>query len=268
MTQTMTKENQRYLEHKYGENYKILNDVFLHSHLANLCKAKTKQPIANYIISDLYNYLIKEVINNEFPTKQETVRTRMAELTAKGFWTGTIIDPETSSVVVDIARAGTLPSETCFKVLNQTLNPDLIRQDHVYMARKTNDQGEVIGSDWSGSKIGGDKEQAVVIIPDPMGATGGSISSCIDHYKKNVKGKELKFISMHLITTPEYIFRMQKDHPELTVYAIRLDRGMSSDKALKEIPGTFPEEESGLNETQYIVPGAGGLGEVMNNSYC
>jgi uracil phosphoribosyltransferase len=266
--QATMKKNTKYLEHKYGENYRILDDVFLNTHLANLCKEKTKQPIANYIIADLYDYLIKEVINQEFPTKEETVRTRMAALTAKGFWHGEIIDPEQAAVVVDIARAGTLPSETCFKVLNQTLNPDLVRQDHVYMARKTNDKGEVIGSDWSGSKIGGGKDKAIVIIPDPMGATGGSISSCIDHYKKNVEGKELKFISIHLITTPEYIQRMKLDHPEISVYAIRLDRGMSSDAALKEIPGTIPEEESGLNETQYIVPGAGGLGEVMNNSYC
>lgn len=266
--QTMTQESTRYLKHKYGENYKILNDIFLHTHLANLSKEKTKQPIANYIVHDLYNHLIKEVIDNEFPTKEETVRTRMANLTAKGFWQGTIIDPETACVVVDIARAGTLPSEVCFKVLNQTLNPDLVRQDHIYMARKTNAAGEVIGTDWSGSKIGGGKEKSVVIIPDPMGATGGSISSAISHYKENVEGKELKFISMHLITTPEYIQRMKKDHPEVIVYAIRLDRGMSSDKALGEIPGTYPEEESGLNETQYIVPGAGGLGEVMNNSYC
>ena len=265
---TIMTQNTKYLEHKYGENYKISNDVFLHTHLANLCKDKTKQPIANYIIHDLYNHLIKDVITNEFPTKEETVRTRMAELTPKGFWQGNIIDPETAAVVVDIARAGTLPSEVCFKVLNQTLNPDIVRQDHVYMARKTNEAGQVIGTDWSGSKIGGGKEKAIVIIPDPMGATGGSISSVIDHYKNNVEGKELKFVSMHLITTPEYIFRMQKDHPDLSVYAIRLDRGMSSEAALKEIPGTIPAEESGLNETQYIVPGAGGLGEVMNNSYC
>ena len=263
----MTKES-NYLEHHYGENYKILNDVFLHTHLANLCKEKTKQPIVNYIIADLYNFLIKEVITNEFPRKEETVATRMSTLTPKGYWKGNVIDTETSSVVVDIARAGTLPSEICFKVLNQTLNPDLIRQDHVYMARKTNEQGQVIGTDWSGSKIGGGKDKAIVIIPDPMGATGGSISSCIDHYKQNVQGKEIKFVSIHLITTPDYIKRMQKDHPELVMYAIRLDRGMSTEAALKEIPGTLLNEETGLNETQYIVPGAGGLGEIMNNSFC
>ena len=267
MPSTMTQSNQ-FIEHKYGENYKILNDTFMTSHLANLSKEKCQQPIINYIISDLYQYMIKEVINNEFPTKEDLVRTRMANLTDKGFWKGNIIDTETRALVVDIARAGTLPSEICFKLLNQTLNPELIRQDHIYMARKTNETGQVIGVDWSGSKIGGDKQDAIVIIPDPMGATGGSISSAIEHYKNKIEGKAVKFISMHLIVTPEYIARMKKDHPEVKVYAIRLDRGMSSQKALEALPGEYQEEESGLNETQYIVPGAGGLGELMNNSYC
>jgi uracil phosphoribosyltransferase len=264
----MKKSQPNFLEHVYGENYKILDDVFLTTHLANLCKEKTKQPVVNYIIADLYSFLFKEVINNEFPTKEDTVRTRMANLTPKGFWSGTIIEPETKAVIVDIARAGTLPSETCFKILNQTLNPDLVRQDHIYMARKTNEQGQVVGVDWSGSKIGGDKQDSVVIIPDPMGATGGSVSSAISYYKNEVAGEALKFVTMHLIVTPNYIAKLKQDHPDVIVYAIRLDRGTSSTKALESIPGTYPEEEDGLNETQYIVPGAGGLGELMNNSYC
>lgn len=263
-------ENQTktFIEHQYGENFKIFNDIFLLSHLANLSKEKCKQPIVNYIVSDLYQYMIKDVINNEFPIKEDLVRTRMANFTEKGFWKGFVIDSETRSIVVDIARAGTLPAEVCFKTLNQTLNPDLVRQDHVYMARKTNEQGQVIGVDWSGSKIGGDKEGAIVIFPDPMGATGGSISSAIEHYKNKVEGKALKFISIHLIITPNYIERIKQNHPDLIVYAIRLDRGMSSTKALNAIPGEYPEEENGLNENQYIVPGAGGLGEIMNNSFC
>jgi uracil phosphoribosyltransferase len=261
-------QSTKFIEQKYGENYKIFNDTFMNSHLANLSKEKCKQPIVNYIISDLYQYMIKEVLNNEFPTKEDLVRTRMASLTDKGFWKGKVIDTETRAIVVDIARAGTLPSETCFSLLNQTLNPDLVRQDHIYMARKTNERGQVTGIDWAGSKIGGDKKDAIVIIPDPMGATGSSISSAISHYKENIEGKATQFISMHLIVTPNYIQRMKQDHPDVKVYAIRLDRGMSSQRALEAMPGEYPEEENGLNETQYIVPGAGGLGELMNNSYC
>ena len=31
--------------------------------------------------------------------------------------------------------------------------------------------------------------------------------------------------------------------------------------------GTFWDKEKGLNEYQYIVPGAGGLGEILNNAF-
>ena len=31
--------------------------------------------------------------------------------------------------------------------------------------------------------------------------------------------------------------------------------------------GAHPELESGLNEKQYILPGAGGLGEVLTNAF-
>ncbi|MDD9898747.1 MAG: uracil phosphoribosyltransferase, partial [Candidatus Melainabacteria bacterium] len=256
-----------YLKHQYGDNYHIIDDVFLHTHLANLSKDKTKQPIINYIVRDLYTHLIKEVINHEFPSKTDTVRSRMANLDERGYWTGEIIEPETRAIVVDIARAGTLPSELCFTTLNQTLNPELVRQDHIYMARETNEAGEVTGVSWAGSKIGGDKEGAIVVIPDPMAATGSSISAALSHYQDSVAGKATKFISIHLIVTPDYIRKVKAEHPELIVYALRLDRGASSEAALTAEPGELLDEESGLTDIHYIVPGAGGLGEIMNNSY-
>jgi uracil phosphoribosyltransferase len=101
-----------------------------------------------------------------------------------------------------------------------------------------------------------------------MGATGGSISKAISYYKQEIEGTAKKFIAINLITTPEFIQCMKKNHPEVITYAIRLDRGASSPEALASIPGTLANEESGLTEIQYIIPGAGGLGELMNNSYC
>jgi len=67
--------------------------------------------------------------------------------------------------------------------------------------------------------------------------------------------------------TPEYIQKIKSLHPDCEVYTIRLDRGLSTDKALNSIPGEFPNEERGLNDNQYIVPGAGGIGELLNNSF-
>ena len=76
-----------------------------------------------------------------------------------------------------------------------------------------------------------------------------------------------KYIALHCIVTPEYLSNVTKAHPDLIVYAVRLDRGLSSDKVLGSIPGEFWSEERGLNDQHYIVPGGGGFGEVMNNAY-
>jgi uracil phosphoribosyltransferase len=36
---------------------------------------------------------------------------------------------------------------------------------------------------------------------------------------------------------------------------------------LSTVPGTFWDEERGLDERHYIVPGAGGVGEILNNAW-
>lgn len=264
----MNNNQQAYLEHSYGTNYHIIQNRFLQNQLAILSQEQTKQPAINELVSEIYTQLLIEVINNEFPFSKSQIETRMFKHSPQGTLELDLINQNTKVVIVDIARAGIIPSELCFRKLSGILNPDLVRQDHVYMARQTNQEGEVIGVNWTGSKIGGDKDKAIVIIPDPMGATGSSIASTIEHYKNQVEGKAIKFITMHLIVTPEYIAKLKSSHPEAIVYAARLDRGNSSNKALTSIPGAYPEEESGLNEMDYIVPGAGGLGELMNNSYC
>lgn len=260
-------QDSKFVEHLYGDNYRILDDVFLQTYLAELSKAKTKQPLINEIVSKLYEYLLRDIVQN-FPIKQDTIRTRMADLHPKAFWTGNLLESETKAIVVDIARAGIVPAETCFRILNQVLNPELVRQDHIFVSRKSNEQGQVTGLDWSGSKIGGDKDDSIVLIPDPMAATGTSISNVLSYYKNSIPGLAKKFIAIHLIVTPNYIQRLKQDHPDLLVYALRLDRGTSSLRAFDSIPGTYPEEENGLNDHDYIIPGAGGLGELMNNSFC
>jgi uracil phosphoribosyltransferase len=71
---------------------------------------------------------------------------------------------------------------------------------------------------------------------------------------------------MHLIVTPEYLWRMRSNHPEVVIYAIRLDRGLSNRTVLRCPPGERWAEERGLNDRHYIVPGGGGFGELLNNA--
>ena len=77
-----------------------------------------------------------------------------------------------------------------------------------------------------------------------------------------------RYITVNLIVTPEYLRKMRADHPDAIVYAVRLDRGASSAEVLKEKPGVRWAEERGLTDKQYISPGGGGFGEIMNNAFC
>ena len=135
------------------------------------------------------------------------------------------------------------------------------------MARQTNEAGEVIGVAVSGEKIGGGVEGATVFLPDPMGATGGSIDHAIAHYKRSVPGTARRFVAVFLTCTPEAVRRLLAAHDDLHIVALRLDRGLSSGDVLASMPGRH-EDERGLTDKQYIVPGGGGFGEIMNNAYC
>lgn len=256
------------LEHAYGENVHVLADAFLLTHLAFLCTKGTTQPAINNVVRDMYRYLIKAVLNGEFPRAVANVETRMIDVSPLGVWTGEIIDPNQRAVTVNIMRAGTLPSQECYDFLNKTLNPHGVRQDHVVMARTTDADGRVTGSRFGDSKIGGDITDAIVLFPDPMGATGSSLAEAIHYYKRSVAGPAKKFVTVNLIVTPEYLRRMHAEHPDVVIYAVRLDRGSSPADVLQTKPGVRWAEESGLTDVQYIVPGGGGFGEIMNNAYC
>jgi uracil phosphoribosyltransferase len=255
------------IKHKYGEQVHILNDPYLTSMLTRLCHPETHQPTINQLVHFLYTDLIKVVLNKEFSLKKIKVPTRMTEKHPGHLLEADVLDQNQKTVTVNLARAGTFPSHICYNALNYILNPECVRQDHVIAARKVDENKKVLGTTLEGSKIGGDIEKAVVLFPDPMGATGSTLVSALDFYKSNVEGKPKKFIALHLIITPEYLKRISETHNDLVIYAVRIDRGLSKPEILKTVPGERWNEERGLDDTQYIVPGGGGFGEILNNSY-
>ncbi len=255
------------LTHHYGKNVHLVGTPFTLSHLARLCAKGTIQPDINRLAALLYSDLVKTVINAEFPRKSAAIPTRMIDHTPQAMYQGEVIDPEVRAVTVNIARAGTLPSQVTYDLLNETLSPALVRQDHIIMSRMIDDAEKVVGSNIGGSKIGGDVDDAILLFPDPMGATGGSLSTAIRLYKEKVPGRPRKILCVNLIVTPEYLRRILADHPDAIVYALRLDRGLSPPEVFGTEPGTFWDKERGLDDRQYIVPGGGGFGEIMNNAY-
>ncbi len=255
------------LEHRYGPNVHLVGNPFLLSQLARLCAKGTLQPQINNLVALLYSDLVKLVLNAEFPRKDAAIPTRMIDATPRGIYQGEVIDPQVRAVTVNIARAGTLPSQVTYDLLNNTLSPELVRQDHIIMSRMLDEAESVVGSSIGGAKIGGDVDDAFLMFPDPMGATGGSLSTAIKLYKEKVPGTPRRILCLHLIVTPEYLRRMTTDHPDVKIYALRLDRGLSPPEVFDTAPGTHWELERGLSDKQYIVPGGGGFGEIMNNAY-
>lgn len=255
------------VNHHYGPQVHILNNLFLNGLLSKLCAPETVQPEINHLVEILYHNLLIEVMNNEFPQTSFKTPTRMTQSHPQAFATGLRLDPSQKVICVNIARAGTYPSHLCFDSLHYAIQATQIRQDHIFAARSVDGKNQVIGTEIGATKIGGDKQDSIILFPDPMGATGNTIIAAIDHYNKQVPGKSSKVIALHLILTPEYLHKVLEAHPEVVVYGLRLDRGLSPQAVLDSPPGQYWDQEKGLNSKDYIIPGGGGFGEIMNNSF-
>lgn len=81
-------------------------------------------------------------------------------------------------------------------------------------------------------------EQRMILVVDPMLATGGSGADAISMIKKH-GGKNIKF--MCIIAAPEGLEKLHKEHPDVQIYVGALDRQ--------------------LDEDAYICPGLGDAGD-------
>jgi len=88
------------------------------------------------------------------------------------------------------------------------------------------------------AKFPSNMPDAVVMVLDPMLATGGSASAAVTMLKKR-HAKMIKLVC--LVGAPEGVKRMQEDHPDVDIYLAALDEK--------------------LNEHGYIVPGLGDAGD-------
>jgi uracil phosphoribosyltransferase len=213
-----------------------------------------------------FEYLFTQIASLEIPNRIERIETRMTAIHPDQAYEGVVLDSATRVVVVDVARAGMIPAQIFYERFNELLTPEHIRQDHLFVSRAVDGSGHVTGASVAAAKVGGPLTGTLLVVPDPMGATGGSLIEALSYYRRTGAGEPIKIICAHLIVTPEYVRRVHSFDPEIRIHALRLDRGFSSPEALKGLPGDSASE-SGLNDHQYIVPGAGGLGEILNNSW-
>ena len=88
------------------------------------------------------------------------------------------------------------------------------------------------------AKFPGNLADSIVMIVDPMLATGGSAVDAINAVKKR-GAKNIKLVC--LVGVPEGVQRVQHEHPDVDIYLAALD--------------------DHLNESGYIVPGLGDAGD-------
>lgn len=256
------------LAHRYGDRVHILDNVYLLSALARIGSPGVAHRDLMALLRSVYQTLLMTACGRELPRVLTSVPSRMAQVHAdRGNYRGAVFDPKTNVVVVDVIRAGIVPSQVCFELLTAVLSEQRVRLDHLTMARQSDANGHVTGVDLSGSKIGGRVDGSIMVLPDPMGATGKTTVRALQHYHANF-GQPDKVIALPMIATPEYLRTVLEECEELVVYTARLDRGMSDHEVLATMPGTHWDRERGLDAKSYIVPGAGGMGEVINNSWC
>ncbi len=87
-------------------------------------------------------------------------------------------------------------------------------------------------------KLPPDIDQRLIVVVDPMLATGGSAIDAINQIK-SYGGKQIKFLC--LIAAPEGIKALSEAHPDVEIYCANVDEC--------------------LNERCYIVPGLGDAGD-------
>ncbi len=254
------------LEHCYGDNVHILADPWTRTCLMRLSTPEAKGLMFHHLLSSAFRRLFMAMAE-QLPRKTYAIKTRMAETEPRAVLLDDYLEPDQPVVIVDVARAGMIPSYIFQLQMLELLHDDTVRVDHIYMQRVTDENGAVAGVETAGSKIGGPVDGTTIIIPDPMGATGSSMSEVIDLYASRLEGTPAKIIVCHLIVTPEYLRKIQDLPHDVTVYAMRVDRGLSDPEVLAAIPGKHWDRERGLDDEDYIVPGAGGIGELINNAF-
>lgn len=253
--------------HAYGPRVHIAGGAFVRTAIARASTKEISRTELLVLVRSIYEVLLASAME-DFPQERVEVATRMAaKHPREGVWCGEVAADSGSIVICDVIRAGILPAQLCFERISQLLPNADVRLDHLNIARREDESGRASGADLSGSKVGGTVEGAVLILPDPMGATGATTICALEHYFEHY-GRPAQILIMPMICTPEYLRAVLDFDEGLRIHAGRVDRGLSKEEVLACRPGERWDEECGLDETNYIVPGAGGMGEELNNSWC
>lgn len=207
---------------KNYDNVTIFDHTLIRHKIAILRDENTSMKEFRELIEEITTLMTYECMK-DVPTTEKTVKTPLEECTQ------TVVK-DNSVAVVPILRAG-LGMVNGIHVLFPSA-----RVGHIGMYRNE----ETLQPCEYYCKLPEGIEDMLVLLVDPMLATGGSACDAIDSLK-NRGCKNIKF--MAVIGAPEGVSKVAEAHPDVDIYVSTLDRC--------------------LNENGYILPGLGDAGDRL-----
>ena len=208
---------------KKYDNVVIFDHPLIKHKIAILRDEKTSMKEFRELVEEITTLMTYESLKDGIPTTEVEVQTPLEKCTQ------TIVK-DNSVVIVPILRAG-LGMVNGIHVLFPSA-----RVGHIGMYRNE----ETLEPQSYYCKLPDGIENTLVLLVDPMLATGGSACDAIQLLKE--KGcKNIKF--MAIIGAPEGVSKVAEAHPDVDIYVSTLDRC--------------------LNEKGYILPGLGDAGDRL-----
>ena len=208
---------------KNYENVVIFNHPLIKHKIAILRDKSTSMKEFRELVEEITTLMTYECLKDGVPTEERVVETPLEVCTQQ-------VVKDNAIAIVPILRAG-LGMVNGIHVLFPSA-----RVGHIGMYRDE----ETFEPKSYYCKLPEGIEDKLVLVVDPMLATGGSACDAIQLLKK--RGcKHIKF--MAIIGAPEGVSKVAEAHPDVNIYVSTLDRC--------------------LNEHAYILPGLGDAGDRL-----
>ena len=199
----------------------VLNHSMIKHKLTNIRRKETKTKDFYQNVEEIAGLMAYE-ISRDFPLKEVEIETPSCKTVQYE------LDKEV--VIVPILRAG-LGMVDGIRNMIPTAKVGFIG---LYRDEETHKPVEYY------AKFPSNLANSIVLLVDPMLATGGSAVAAVDMLKMR-GAKDIRYVG--LVAAPEGVKAMQDAHPEVPVYVAALDEK--------------------LNENCYIVPGLGDCGDRL-----
>lgn len=199
----------------------ILNHALIDHKLTVMRDKNTKTNIFKQNLDEIA-MLMAYVVTQDLPLEDKEIETPLAKMTGKQL--------QKEVILVPILRAG-LGLVDGFRSIMPTA-----KVGHIGMARDE----ETLQPIEYYAKFPSNLDKSIVIVVDPMLATGGSANDAIENIKRR-GANNIKLVC--LVGAPEGVKAIEEKHPDVHLYLGALD--------------------SHLNEKGYIVPGLGDAGDRL-----